>query len=307
MATKPAGDDGSAIEEASEEFVPLPLATDLTAGTVVGEYTIDCKLGDGGMATVYGATHPLIGKKAAIKVMDPALSLDAGLVERFILEARAVNAIGHPNIVDVFSFGRLSDGRSYFVMEWLQGETLYDRMWERKPTLDEALDVIDQVCDALEAAHEKGIVHRDLKPANIFLCPVRGRRDLVKLLDFGVAKLIATAEGFEEGDVMNRPPQTMTGQVVGTPDYISPEQARAKPVDGKTDIYALGVIAYEMILGRRPFEADNSADVVRMHLSEPPPSPRSLWPEVPQLLSDLLLAMLNKTSAKRPSPAEIRA
>src|SRR2546429_4526364 len=131
------------ISESGEhdDFVPLPLASDLTAGTVVGEYTIDCKLGDGGMATVYGATHPLIGKKAAIKVMNPALSLDAGLVERFVLEARAVNAIGHPNIVDVFSFGRLADGRSYFVMEWLQGENLYDRLWERKPTLDEALDI----------------------------------------------------------------------------------------------------------------------------------------------------------------------
>ena len=308
MARNPAGDsDSAAAGESDEGFVPLPLATDLSAGTTVGEYTIDCKLGDGGMATVYGATHPLIGKKAAIKVMNPALSLDAGLVERFVLEARAVNAIGHPNIVDVFSFGRLSDGRSYFVMEWLQGDTLYDRLWERKPTLDEALDIIDQVCDALEAAHEKGIVHRDLKPANVFLVPVRGRRDLVKLLDFGVAKLIATAEGLDGTDPMARPPQTMSGQVVGTPDYISPEQARAKPVDGKTDVYALGVIAYEMILGRRPFEADNSADVVRMHLSDAPPPPHKFWPEIPSLLDELLLRMLHKTAARRPSPVEVRA
>src|SRR6476646_10109668 len=303
MARNPTGEvESIAVGESDEIFVPLPLATDLSAGTVVGEYTIDCKLGDGGMATVYGATHPLIGKKAAIKVMNPALSVDAGLVERFILEARAVNAIGHPNIVDVFSFGRLADGRSYFVMEWLQGQTLYDRMWDRRPTLDEALDLVDQVCDALEAAHEKGIVHRDLKPANVFLVPVRGRRDLVKLLDFGVAKLIATVEGLDGSDPMSRPPQTMTGQVVGTPDYSSPEQARAKPVDGKTDIYALGVIAYEMILGRRPFEADNTADVVRMHLTDPPPPPRSFWPEIPSLLDELLLSMLDKTPMKRPSP-----
>ena len=308
MARNPAGQaDSAAAGETDEAFVPLPLATDLSAGTVVGEYTIDRKLGDGGMATVYGATHPLIGKKAAIKVMDPALSLDAGLVERFVLEARAVNAIGHPNIVDVFSFGRLGDGRSYFVMEWLQGETLYDRMWERRPTLDETLDILDQVCDALEAAHEKGIVHRDLKPANVFLCPVRGRRDLVKLLDFGVAKLIAMPGDLGDADPLTRPPQTMTGQVVGTPDYISPEQARAKPVDGKTDVYALGVIAYEMVLGRRPFEADNSADVVRMHLADAPPSPRSLWPEIPSALEELLLRMLHKNAAKRPSPAEARS
>src|SRR5438270_9965978 len=176
MARNPAGEpDAAAAGESDEAFVPLPLATDLSAGTVVGEYTVECKLGDGGMATVYGATHPLIGKKAAVKVMNPALSLDAGLVERFVLEARAVNAIGHPNIVDVFSFGRLADGRSYFVMEWLQGENLYDRLWERKPTLDEALDIVDQICDALEAAHEKGIVHRGLKPANVFFTPCRWR------------------------------------------------------------------------------------------------------------------------------------
>src|SRR5215475_485273 len=113
MMGKRAGDSKADASDA-EDFVPLPLAADLPPGTVVGEYTIDCKLGDGGMATVYGATHPLIGKKAAIKVMNPALSVDSGLVERFVLEARAVNEIGHPNIVDVFSFGRLSDGRSYF-------------------------------------------------------------------------------------------------------------------------------------------------------------------------------------------------
>src|SRR6201985_1592011 len=150
MIGKRAGDAKNADVNEAEDFVPLPLAADLPAGTVVGEYTIECKLGDGGMATVYGATHPLIGKKAAVKVIAPALSLDAGLVERFVLEARAVNAIGHPNIVDVFSFGRLADGRSYFVMEWLQGMTLYDRMWERKMTLDEALDALDQICDALD-------------------------------------------------------------------------------------------------------------------------------------------------------------
>jgi serine/threonine protein kinase len=136
---------------------------------------------------------------------------------------------------------------------------------------------------------------------------VRGRRDLVKLLDFGVAKLIAAPSDLAGSDPLSRPPQTMTGQVVGTPDYISPEQARAKPVDGKTDIYALGVIAYEMILGRRPFEADNTADVVRMHLSEPPPSPKSLWPEIPSALDELLQAMLHKSPAKRPSPAQVRA
>jgi serine/threonine-protein kinase len=306
MMGKRAGDTKPADGGDAEDFVPLPLAADLPAGTVVGEYTIECKLGDGGMATVYGATHPLIGKKAAIKVMNPALSVDAGLVERFILEARAVNEIGHPNIVDVFSFGRLTDGRSYFVMEWLQGMTLYDRMWERKPALDEALDILDQVCDALDAAHEKGIIHRDLKPANIFLCPVRGRREAVKLLDFGVAKLTRAVESLDGHGPVARP-QTKTGFVVGTPEYIAPEQARAKEVDGKADVYALGVIAYEMILGKRPFEADNVADLVRMHLVDKPPAPKSLWPEIPSPLAELLLSMIAKEASKRPSAAQVRA
>jgi serine/threonine-protein kinase len=255
------------------------------------------------MATVYGALHPLIGKKAAIKVMNPALSMDAGLVERFVLEAQAVNKIGHPNIVDVFSFGKLSDGRSYFVMEWLPGETLYARMWSRRLTLDEALDVLDQICDALEAAHEAGIVHRDLKPANVFLVPRRSKREQVKLLDFGVAKLMRQAD--EPLALVG--PQTQVGQVVGTPEYVSPEQARGKPVDGKCDVYALGVIAYEMILGERPFNADNSADLVRMHLSEKPPQPRSVWPEIPTPLNDLMLSMLEKKAPDRPSPHEVRA
>ncbi|HEX6835877.1 MAG TPA: serine/threonine-protein kinase, partial [Polyangia bacterium] len=171
-----------------DSLIPAPPCT-LEPGTIVGEYRIEQKLGDGGMASVYGATHPLIGKKAAIKVMSPTLSADAAAVARFALEARAVNRIGHPNIVDVFSFGRLPDGRSYFVMEWLPGETLYARLWSRRLTLDEALDILDQICDALEAAHEAGIVHRDLKPANVFLTPRRNKREQVKLLDFGVAKL----------------------------------------------------------------------------------------------------------------------
>ncbi|HWE28105.1 MAG TPA: protein kinase, partial [Polyangia bacterium] len=139
---------------------PPPVST-LQPGTLVGEYRVETKLGNGGMATVYGATHPLIGKKAAIKVMSPLLSADAAAVARFALEARAVNRIGHPNIVDVFSFGRLPDGRSYFVMEWLQGETLFERLWKQHGPLPltDVINILDQICDALEATHENGIIH----------------------------------------------------------------------------------------------------------------------------------------------------
>src|SRR4051812_26533239 len=151
-----------AAPQPERESVAVSLiATDLVAGTPVGEYVVTQKLDEGGMATVYGAVHPVIGKKAAIKVMSGAMSSDAVQVERFVQEARAVNAIGHRNIVDVFAFGALPDGRSYFVMEWLKGETLLQRMRARRLTLTETLNILAQMCDALEATHEHGIVHRD--------------------------------------------------------------------------------------------------------------------------------------------------
>jgi serine/threonine-protein kinase len=272
----------------------------LDPGAIVGEYQVQGKLGEGGMATVYAAIHPLIGKKAAIKVMSPVLSADSGAVARFALEARSVNRIGHPNIVDVFSFGRLSDGRSYFVMEWLQGETLYERIWHQHGPLPlpDVINILDQICDALEATHEKGIIHRDLKPANVFLCPIRGRQELVKLLDFGVAKL-ANQE--------MSPKWTSQGSVVGTPEYISPEQARGRDVDGRTDLYALGVMAYEMMLGRLPFISDNPADAIQMHLCATPPKPSILWKDIPPSLEAMLLGLLAKDPEKRPTLAMVRA
>jgi serine/threonine-protein kinase len=267
-------------------------------GRFVGEYKVERQIGQGGMATVYAAVHPLIGKRAAIKVMSASLCVDPTAVVRFIQEARAVNQIGHPNIVDVFSFGRLPDGRSYFVMEWLRGESLFDRMSARRLSLEESLEVIDQIADALDAAHEKGIIHRDLKPANVFLVPVRGRPELVKLLDFGVAKLQE-----KDGDGGH----TRTGFVVGTPDYLSPEQARARAVDHRTDIYALGVVAFEMVLGGMPFTADNPMDLVLQHLSTPPPDPVALWPDIPPALAQLIRAMMAKDPDARPSLPEVRA
>ena len=266
---------------------------------MVGEYRVEHKLGEGGMATVFAAIHPLIGKKAAIKVMSPLLSADANAVARFVLEARAVNRIGHPNIVDVFSFGRLSDGRSYFVMEWLQGETLYERLWHQHGPLPlpDVINILEQVCDALDAAHDKGIIHRDLKPANIFLTPVRGRQQAVKLLDFGIAKLAHQEMS---------PGWTSADCVVGTPEYISPEQARGKDVDARTDLYSLGVIAYEMVLGRLPFLSDNPADAIQMQLCAPPPRPSILWRDIPPSLESLLLRLLAKDPAQRATLAEVR-
>jgi serine/threonine-protein kinase len=282
----------------ADEISFAPPATDALIGSYVGEFRVEKKLGEGGMATVYAAVHPLIGKKAAIKVMAPQLCADAHAVMRFVQEARAVNQIRHDNIVDVFSFGRLPDGRSYFVMEWLPGESLFERLAARRMSIDECLDIVVQICDALEVAHGNGIVHRDIKPANIFLVPGAGRPDQVKLLDFGVAKL-------EAGEL--KLSHTRTGFVVGTPDYISPEQARSREVDGATDVYALGVVLFEMILGRLPFFADNPMDMVRMHMTEPPPAPSELWPDVPAALDHLIVSMLKKSPDERPSLDQIRS
>ena len=286
----------------SDCYVPLPLAVDLPVGAVLGDYVIEQRLDEGGTATVYGAVHRLIGKKAAVKVISSAMSSDPGHVQRFVQEARAANAVRHPNIVDVFDFGQLPDGRMYFMMEWLQGETLYHRMSGGRLTLDESLHVASGVLDALEAVHEHGIVHRDLKPANVFLVPVRGHHPTPKLLDFGVAKLLHPGE--PTGTVGS---STLSGPVVGTPEYLSPEQALGVSVDGRTDLYALGVLLYEMVLGQLPIVADSPVGLVRGHVMDPPTDPRLLWPRIPPRLERLLLGLLGKDPAARPTATEVRA
>ena len=274
--------------------------SDLASGFVVGEYRIEKKIGEGGMGAVYSALHPMIGKRAAIKVISSALGTDASAVNRFVQEARSVNQIGHPNIVDVFAFGELPDGRNYFVMEHLQGESLADRIQRAAMPLGEAIEILDQICDALEAAHENQIVHRDLKPDNVFLSAVRGGRMMVKLLDFGIAKL-ADAPGTGGGVS-----KTRTGMMMGTPGYISPEQARGKNVDHRTDVYALGCMTFEIVCGRLPFVADSAMDIVLMHMTAQAPRPSSLWPDIPPALDDLIARMLEKDVALRPTLAEVR-
>lgn len=270
----------------------------LSPGDEVGEYIVEAKLATGGMGTVYSARHPLIGKKAAIKVISRALTGNPGAVARFAQEARAVNQIGHPNIVDIFSFGQLPSGPHYFIMEWLQGENLGDLL-ERGP-IDpvDALSLLEPICDALAAAHASNIVHRDLKPENIFIAAVREQRRLVKLLDFGIAKLSATTSDSSP---------TRTGMVMGTPGYISPEQARGQHVDARTDIYALGVLMFQMFAGRLPFEGPSSMDIVSMHLHQDPPRISSVWPNVPPVLDDLVLRMMAKAADARPLLAEVRS
>ncbi len=273
------------------------LGAELTPGEMIGEYRVEEKLGEGGMGRVYAAVHPVIGKRAAIKVLRHELSASADATERFVIEARAVNAISHPNIVDIFAFGELLDGRGYFVMERLEGESLADRIARGPLTLGEICRIGRDIARALDAAHAKGVIHRDLKPDNVFLVDVHGQARRVKLLDFGIAKLTGPAD--------NRMERTRTGSMIGTPSYIAPEQARGFQVDARVDIYSLGVMLFELLCGRRPFVGESAMDVVASHLHDPPPRVSSLRPGVAPTLDDLVDRMLAKDAAARPSIEDV--
>jgi serine/threonine protein kinase len=278
-----------AAGESSSSESPAPVEP----GERIGDYRIDRRIGEGGMGTVYEATNTVIQKKVALKILQTA---GAGAVERFLREARAACQIGHPNIVDVVSFGRMSDGRAYIVMELLVGENLEQRLSRGPLPLGEALDVLEPICRALQAAHEKGIVHRDLKPANVFLAQSAGTTRL-KLLDFGVAKLA------DRGD--ERVEQTREGAIIGTPRYMSPEQARGSTVDARADVYSLGVMAFEMFTGEPPFSTGAAMEIIAQHLDQAPPSPSSRAPNLLPAIDRLLLAMLAKKPDARPSLAEV--
>jgi eukaryotic-like serine/threonine-protein kinase len=271
----------------------------LPAGSAVGEYVIEQKLGEGGMGAVYGARHPVIGKRAAVKVLKRERSASVEGVARFVREAQAVNTIGHPNIVDVFGFGALPDGRSFFVMEWLEGESLRDRLVRPLP-LGESLEVLESIAIALQAAHEAGVIHRDLKPDNVFLARVKGApTPRVKLLDFGLAKL----QG-ESRDA--RIDQTRSGVVMGTPLYLSPEQAKGSTkLDAATDVYSLGAMAYELGSGTVPFTADSAVEIMAKHISEPPPSLHERAPNLPAGFVQLVEQMLEKDPRARPAIADV--
>ncbi|MBK7402971.1 MAG: protein kinase [Myxococcales bacterium] len=266
---------------------------DLPGGTQVGEYVIEKKLGEGGFGTVYRANHPLIGKTAAIKVLNRAMSSNHEMVARFVSEARAVNQIRHRNIIDIFAFGQLSDGRQYYIMEILEGEP-FDALLERTPRLDlaTALPILRPVARALDAAHEKGIVHRDLKPENIFLGKNEDGTIFPKLLDFGIAKLSG-----KPGDTSAK---TRTGLQIGTPYFMSPEQCRGVGVDHRTDIYAFGVMIHRVLTGHLLFDGETMMDIMMKHVSVPPPAASSIAPDLPVALDAPLLAMVEKEPDKRP-------
>jgi hypothetical protein len=274
---------------------------DLT-GRSIGNYVIRSRLGAGGMGTVYLCEHPLLKRKVALKVLHEEHSRQAETVERFFNEAKAANDIRHPNIVDVYDFGTVPAAPGepplvYLIMELLDGQSLAAAL--PSLTQEQAVHVARQCCRALAASHDKGIVHRDIKPENIFL--VRHEEDplFVKIVDFGIAKLLRPGEGGK----------TRMGMVIGTPLYMSPEQCEGLGrVDHRADIYALGVVLYQMVTKRLPFVGENFSQIVIGHTSLPPPPPSLVSPGVPADLEAIILHALEKDPARRfQSMAELAA
>ena len=282
------------------EAAPHPRNAALRAGTMVNSYRVSRVLGEGAMGTVYAGEEPSIGKKVAIKVLKRALATDPAVVGRFKQEAWAVNQARSRYIVDIFLFGELPDGRHYFVMEHIDGKPLRDYLDDResKPlSLDEAYQVLGAIARGLIAAHGKGIVHRDLKPENIMVMREEDGRLTAKLLDFGIAKLVGSAASevaFE----------TAHGAAIGTPYYMSPEQVRGVDVDHRTDVYALGVIMFELFAGARPFAAESYIEIVNHHLFTRPPGPRERSADISEPLERLILRCLAKDPAERPQGAQ---
>jgi eukaryotic-like serine/threonine-protein kinase len=270
----------------------------MNPGDRVGEWIVLDRIADGGMGAVFTAGHAQIGKRVALKVLHLDQLSQVSLA-RFLLEARVVNEIGHPNIVDIFDYGVLDDGRPYLVMELVQGEMLSTIIARNDTSPREAVLLLAQACEGLAAAHDHGVVHRDLKPANIMVTEEHRHRRRVKLIDWGIAKVMA--------DQPLHRTITNAGAVIGTASYMAPEQARSLPIDGRADVYSMGVIAYELLLGLQPFERDTVADMLAAQLVTPPPPPRTLWPEIPPVLEQLLLAMLEKVPGRRPTARQVAA
>ncbi len=246
-----------------------------------GRYEILAKIGEGGMGVVYKARQVSIDRVIAIKVLNPQMAADQQWVQRFSNEARACSRLQHPNTIKMFDFGQTTDGRFFMTMEFLDGQVLRQAIQNSAPMAPaRVMRILVQCCASLAEAHSIGIIHRDIKPDNVFLMNMPGSPDFVKLLDFSVAKLLA-----EGGGGM----KTQAGVVFGTPQYMSPEQGRGMPLDARSDLYALGVLGYEMLTGNVPFNDENPMAVLQMHLrSEVPPLPGGLPPAVVNIVKKAL-------------------
>src|SRR5215831_1010126 len=272
---------------------PLSATCALTGRTLDQKYYLESKLGVGGMGTVYRAGRLLIGDRVAVKVLHPDQMADPQAVERFRREAQTAACLKHPNVVTVYDFGVSREGLNYQVMELAEGESLRSLVERHgRPSETVAAEIIRQVCAALDEAHRQGIVHRDIKPENILVQIIPGGLQ-VKLLDFGIAAL---------RDV-NAGRLTRTGAVVGTPHYMSPEQCLGEELDGRSDIYSLGIVLFEMLTGVVPFDSPTTTAIVIKHVNDPPPRPRILNPKISPAVESVVLRALQKRRGARPQTA----
>ena len=267
----------------------------LLGRTIAGRYEINQRIGAGGMGVVYKAYQRAMDRHIALKVLSASLAADETSVRRFNQEARAASRLRHPNTITLHDFGKTDDDILFIAMEFLDGTSLEDTMRAAKRLpLGRAIKVLAQVCRSLAEAHDAGIIHRDLKPDNIFLCTLGGETDFVKVLDFGVAKL---REAKRDGGTL-----TQAGMIFGTPRYMSPEQAQSLPLDARSDLYALGVMLYEMVSGRPPFVADSPLSILIQHVHEqPPPFTQEVRDTVPESVERLVFELLDKDPTRRPA------
>jgi serine/threonine-protein kinase len=274
---------------------PSPPGGDPLIGRVLSErYRILRKVGEGAMGTVYQAEHALIEKKIALKVLSPELTRRPDLVARFLQEAKSASRIGHENVIDISDFGQSPEGLVYIAMEFLEGHDVA-HLIKSEGTLGwmRARPILMQVAKALRAAHEHGIIHRDMKPENVFLVQREGRPDFVKVLDFGIAKIV--------NPDADSPRLTQGGASFGTPEYMSPEQAQGLPPDHRVDVYAVGCLMYHMLTGAVPFTAGSFMGILKKHLMEAPVPPRQRRPEleIPEEVEEICLRALEKDREKR--------
>ncbi|MFL6336785.1 MAG: protein kinase domain-containing protein [Pyrinomonadaceae bacterium] len=265
----------------------------LIGQVLAGKYRIDDKIDEGGMGCVYRATHVLMEKVVAVKVLHPALAADDKIVQRFTREAKAASRISHPHAINVTDFGESENGIVYLVMEYLPGRTLKGIVRSGGPmTLARTVEIVRQVSGALDAAHAEGVVHRDLKSDNIMLQEATGG-DWAKVLDFGIAKIQQTERSVHETD----PGLTAPNLIIGTPQYMSPEQcSQTSDIDARSDIYSFGVIIYEMLAGHVPFSGDSPTAIMMRHIQEPPPSILVERPDLPVEVG----RVVERALAKRP-------
>ena len=268
--------------------------------TVANKYRVEQMIGEGGMGKVYRATQLALDKPVVLKVLRQALLSDERTVARFQREAKAASRLNHPNSISVLDFGQADDGAMYIAMEFVQGKDLHHILSREWPLPESrVIRVISQVLSALADAHSAGVIHRDLKPENIMVEQRRGEADFVKVLDFGIAKIV-------DGTNDDGPALTRAGFVCGTPEYMSPEQARGAQLDHRSDLYAVGVILYQLTSGMLPFDSDSAVGFATKHLTEVPPPPTKRRPDarVSPGMERLIMKALAKNPDDRPQTAE---